>query len=235
MHGYVYRQRLFVGKTGERAGAEKVMHRTVVDIIGDYVGDWRIITMDSGFTTQALITALLGKQTLAVGKVNPQWGFPFHVRHAALLPNQWCSVQHKTHQQLSATSYTDHERRSLFLSTATPLPMTTVAMRPVHTDQSYPAPLVAQLYNQTCGGVDKSNNLAAQHTTHRKHMRPWMTFIEYFVNDAMSNAWVLYDQFGRKRKCSLPISTIDEFGWILSDELTLLPVIRGDENHYPFE
>src|SRR4051794_35107757 len=70
-----------------------------------------------------------------------------------------------------------------------------------------------------CGGVDKANNLAAQHTTHRKHMRSWMTFVEYFVNCAMANAWVLYDRFGRQRGGSLPISTLDEFGWKLSDEL----------------
>jgi hypothetical protein len=97
--------------------------------------------------------------------------------------------------------------------------MTTVSTRPAHSDQSHPAPLVAQQYNQTCGGVDKSNNLAAQHTTHRKHMRPWMTFLEYFVNDAMANAWVVYDRFGRQRDGGLPIRTIDEFGWKLSDEL----------------
>ena len=217
--GYIYRLKLCVGKDAERRGGVPILQQTVLDMVRDYGGEWRIITMDAGFTTQALVEELLKIQTLAVGKVNPRWTFPFHVRNALLLPNQWAYAQHKAHHEMSATAFTDHKRRSEYLSTATPLPMTAVQLQPVHSERSFPAPSVAEEYNKTCGGVDKANNLAAQHTTHRKHMRPWMTFLEYFVNCAMANAWVLYDQFGRQRTRGLPIRTLDEFGWILSDEL----------------
>jgi hypothetical protein len=99
LFGYVYHQMLYVGKSDDTAAASagdvKIMHRTVVDLIGEYLGDWRVITMDSAFTTKPLIIDLLEKQTLAIGKCNPAWSFPFQVKHAALQPNQWCSVQNK--------------------------------------------------------------------------------------------------------------------------------------------
>jgi Transposase IS4 len=178
-----------------------------------------VVYFDSAFTSIDLLLTLWNRHTYAVGKVHPVRVFPYHARHATLTKDTFVTVQHRDCVGLSATACKFNDWRSELLSTATDLPMATVHITPHHGTQSYPAPAVLQQYNAFCGGVDEANRLAAFRALHRKHFRSYMTFFEHFVNVAMSNAWIVYDQWARRHAPGLPLATYSDFVWQLSTEL----------------
>jgi Transposase IS4 len=213
--GYVYRQLLCYGSSGKSG----VMNEVVLSLVNPYLGEHRVVYFDSAFTSIDLLLTLWNRHTYAVGKVHPIRVFPYHARHATLTKDAFVTVQHRDCVGLSATACKFNDWRSELLSTATDLPMATVQITPRHNTQSYPAPAVLQQYNAFCGGVDEANRLAAFRALHRKHYRAYMTFFEHFVNVAMSNAWVVYDQWARHHAPRLPHATYSEFVWQLSTEL----------------
>jgi hypothetical protein len=213
--GYVFRQLLCYGATGQSG----VMKDVVLSLVNPYLGENRVVYFDSAFTSVDLLVTLWNRSTFAVGKVHPIRVFPYHVRHATLAKDEFVTVQHRDYNGLSATACNFNEWRSELLSTATDLPMATVQITPRHSTQSFPAPAVLKQYNEFCGGVDEANRLAAFRTLHRKHYRSYMTFFEHFVNVAMSNAWIVYDRWARRHAPGLPIATYSDFIWLLSTEL----------------
>ena len=213
--GYVYRQLLCYGASGKSG----VMKEVVLSLVNPYLGEHRVVYFDSAFTSIDLLLTLWNRHTYAVGKVHPIRVFPYHVRHATLTKDGFVTVQHRDCVGLSATACNFNDWHSELLSTATDLPMATVHITPRHSTQSYPAPAVLQQYNAFCGGVDEANRLAAFRALHRKHYRAYMTFFEHFVNVAMSNAWIVYDQWARHHAPGLPLATYSDFMWQLSTEL----------------
>jgi len=201
------------------SGKSSVMKEVVLSLVNPYLGEHRVVYFDSAFTSIDLLLTLWNRHTYAVGKVHPVRVFPYHVRHAALTKDAFVTVQHRDCDGLSATACKFNDWRSELLSTATDLPMATVHITPRHSTQSYPAPAVLQQYNAFCGGVDEANRLAAFRALHRKHYRAYMTFFEHFVNVAMSNAWIVYDQWARHHAPGLPLATYSDFMWQLSTEL----------------
>lgn len=217
--GYVYKQSLYCGGSDEGSPAGGITKEIVLELMNDYFGVYRTVYFDSAFTSVELLLELWAKKTMAVGKVHPVRRFPLHVRKAVIENDQFLHCQHSECPALSATACRTLKRRAELLSTALPLPMATVELSPACSDRSFPAPEVLAEYNQNCGGVDLANRLVAQTTLHRKHYRSHMTFVEHFINVAMANAWVVYDQWARHRPGGLPIATFHEFAWKLSDEL----------------
>jgi len=216
--GYVYRQSLYVGHTGIKEIDKGLMYRTVMDLMEPYLDENRTVITDSAFTSQKLLKDLWARNTMGLGKVKGNTVFPFHARKSKLEPNQFVCIQNSDCKALSATVYFDGNRRSEYLSTASALAMTVVQIQPAASDHSYPAPSVTSHYNRTCVGVDIANRYADFHSLHRKHYRSYMTFLEYFINVAMSNAWTIYRRY-RREHSTKPIKDFDEWGWLLSDEL----------------
>jgi len=124
-----------------------------------------------------------------------------------------------------------HQRLSdkrIWLTTASPLPMTTIRYNPGKSASSYTAPHVMQLYNTAMSGVDLANQFAAKNTPNRKTMRWWVVFILHIIQTAAANAYLLARSFGspvvreggervRGSRVPVPTATFSAF----RDELAL--------------
>jgi hypothetical protein len=206
--GYVYGQHLYVGKGGP-ASEFGVTYDCVMKLMEPYFWKWHVVATDSFFTSLDLVRHLYDRKTLAVGKVHPNRRFPRHLRNASIGRDQFLTLQNTKLSALSATKHCDYARESEYLSTAVSLPMKTELISPAASPHSYPAPSVAALYNRASGGVDTANRWAAFRSTHRKHYRAYYTFVEHYVNVAISNA------SGDPN----PVKNISDFSWAVATEL----------------
>ena len=105
--------------------------------------------------------------------------------------------------------------KRMFISTATavPIPITEQKVK----GNAYPAPEVSEQYNRAMGGVDTSNQYAAQRSPWRQSKgRWWLAVLLHYFHVSVVNAYMLYSIYGNE---SLPNVRFGRFRDMLAEAL----------------
>jgi len=226
LKGYCFTQKLYPGKHDNKKLAKGFTTQVVKDLIQPYANAtndlnkyWRCVCFDSFYTNAPLVKWLYERGVLSVGTIRSnRLHVPPAFRETIVKPDTFIARQSKYLRPLIAVCHVRGDKPSdkrMFMSTATPIPIP-ITEQNVN-GKSYQAPHVSEQYNRMMGGVDTSNQYAAQRSPWRQSRgRWWLAVFLHYFHVSVANAYMLYSIYGSPE---LPTVRFGEFREMLAEQL----------------
>ena len=223
--GYLWNFKVYTGKEGD--GVERgLAHDTVVELCEPFAGQGYEAYFDQFYTSPALAKTLLGGGIRSTGtcQVNrrdfpaalrnvKEWDKRAHrgdmryVRQDDVLYLQWKDKRTVT---LVSTMHSATDRVNVTRHTK---------VNGEHVVLQVPQPAVVDEYNRWMGGVDVFDQMVATYRVLRKTWKWWKTLFFDFIDIAVVNAYILYQEYAKRPDANLESLSHLEFRETLARQL----------------